>query len=135
MHEDHLNLAITERLAIARVGGSTPARRAGAVLRHGLLLLLFSAGAAEADAGQIVCPALLLEQECRVYQADLSSAPSADARDALKARYEGLLFERERACFCNPQRSWIRLTETATVPHDNLQHKVRIIQDKSSVRL
>ena len=102
--------------------GSVPVcrSRGATLLRHGLLLLLLvpsavamSASAAEAGATQSVCPALLLEHECRAYQADLTSAVSAAARNAIKARYEGLLFERERACYCNAERSWIRLTENA----------------------
>jgi hypothetical protein len=135
MGEDNSNLAAIKPLVSGRAGGRPTARLICAVLRHGLLPLLLWAGVAKAGAAQIACPALLLEHECRAYQADLSSAPSADARDALKARYESLLFERERACFCNPERSWIRLTETTIIPQDNLQHTVRNIQDKSRVRL
>jgi hypothetical protein len=123
MHDDDSNSASTERLVVCSAGGSTAARIAGAVLRHGLLLLLLApsavgipASAAEASAAQIVCPALLLDHECRAYQADMSRTATADTRDALKARYEGLLSERERACYCNPEHSWIRLTESATVP-------------------
>ncbi|HYP68696.1 MAG TPA: hypothetical protein VEP67_10670 [Thiobacillaceae bacterium] len=123
MHKDHLNLATIEPSMAGRAGGSTTARLVGAVLRYGLPLLLLApnamaipTSAAEAGAGQIACPALLLEHECRAYQAALSSASSADARDALKARYESLLFERQRACYCNPQRSWIRLTGTPLFP-------------------
>ena len=71
------------------------------------------ANAAEAGGAQIVCPALLLDHECRAYQADLNGAATANARDALKARYEGMLSERERACFCIPEHSWIRLTQTS----------------------
>ena len=114
MHEKELNLA-----GSVWVGR----HRGAALLRQGLLLLLLapsavaiSASAAEAGATQSVCPALLLEHECRAYQADLTSAVSAAARNAIKARYEGLLFERERACYCNAERSWIRLTQTSTIP-------------------
>lgn len=123
MHDDDSKSASIERLAVCSAGGSTAARIAGVVLRHGLLLFLLApsavgipASAAEAGAVQIACPALLLDHECRVYKAELSTATTADTRDALKAHYEDLLSERERACYCNPERSWIRLTETATVP-------------------
>jgi hypothetical protein len=125
MQDDDSSPASTERFAVGRAGGSSTlcARLACAVLRPGLLLLLLAPGAmaipasaAAAGAAQIVCPALLLDHECRAYKADLSSAPSADARDALKTHYEGLLVERERACYCNPERSWIRLSETAPDP-------------------
>jgi hypothetical protein len=127
MHDDDSNPASTEGLAVGRAGGRATARLASAILHNGLLLLLLAASpvatlasAAKAGATQIVCPDLLLEHECRAYQADLSGATTADARDAFKARYGGLLSERERACFCNPERSWIRLTKTATVPQNNI---------------
>jgi len=128
MQDNDSNPAGMERLAVGRAGGSPTlsARLACAVLRPGLLLLVLAPGAmampasaAETGAAQIVCSALLLDHECRAYKADLSSAPSTDARDALKAHYKGLLFERERACYCNPKRSWIRLSETAPDPRTN----------------
>ena len=133
MHEKELN----------PVGGVRVGRNRGAaLLRQGLLLLLLapsavamSASAAEAGATQSVCPALLLEHECRAYQADLTSAVSAAARNAIKARYEGLLFERERACYCNAERAWIRLTETATHPQSGFHHISRSFQDTPRIRL
>lgn len=142
MHDDGSNSAGTERLAVCGAGGSTAARLACAGLRNGLLLLLLApsavaipARAAEAGVAQIVCPALLLDHECRVYKAELSNATTADSRDALKAHYEDLLSERERACYCNPERSWIRLTETATVPEAILRRVVRGIQDRPRIGL
>jgi hypothetical protein len=121
MHDDDSNPASTARLVLCRAGGNAAARLACAGLRHGLLLLLLApsavavpASAAEAGAAQIVCPALLLNHECRSYKADLSGTTTADTRDAIKARYADLLSEREHACFCNPDRSWIQLTSTAT---------------------
>ena len=98
-----------------------PARTTYAALRYGMLLLLLLlapavvailASAAEAETPQIACPSLLLDNECRAYQAEMSSATTTDTRDALKARYADLLAEREHACSCNLGRSWIQLTST-----------------------
>lgn len=118
MHYGHSNSARSEPLYTA--------------LRYGMLLLLLApsavslpASAAQADAAQIVCPALLLDHECRAYKADMSSATTADTRDTIKARYADLLSARERACFCNPDRSWIQLTSAGSAPQDKLQRTVR----------
>ncbi len=119
MHYGHSNSARTEPLYAA--------------LRYGMLLLLLApsavslpASAAQTDGAQIVCPALLLDHECRAYKADMSSATTADTRDTIKARYADLLSARKRACFCNPDRSWIQLTSTALVPREASQDKTRI---------
>lgn len=114
MHVDDSNSATTEELTVGRAGSNPipSARLAIALLRQGLLLLLLAlgvgaipAGAAEAGGAQIVGPALLLDHECRAYQADLNGAATADARDALKGRCEGMLSQRERACYCIPEHS------------------------------
>ena len=119
MHYDHSNAARTEGLY--------------AVLRYGMLLLVLApsavaipASAAETKTAQIACPALLLDHECRAYRADLSRATTADTRDALKALYADLLSARERACFCNPEHSWIQLTSTTSAPQGASQDKPRI---------
>ncbi len=119
MRYDHSNPARTERFHAA--------------LRYGLLLLLLASGvvaipasAAQTQGTRIVCPALLLDHECRAYKADLSRAATPDMRDAIKAHYADMLSERKRACFCSPARSWIQLTSTALAPHDDNQDKARI---------
>ena len=128
MHYDHSN--------------SAPSARLYAGLRYGMLLLALApavvaipANAADANATQPACPSLLLDHECRAYQADMSTATTADTRDAIKARYADLLSERERACFCIPERSWIQLTSTAAPTQSNLRREMRNSQDKPKIRL
>lgn len=128
MHYDHVNSTRYESLYAA--------------LRHGLLLVMLApataaipASAADAQAARIACPALLLDHECRAYKADMSNAATADTQDAIKARYANLLSERKRACFCNPERSWIQLTSTALTPQDNQRRTLRSSQDRARIRL
>ena len=128
MHYDHSN--------------STRSKNLYAGLRYGMLLLMLAptvvaipANAAEAKATQLACPALLLDHECRAYQADMSTATTADTQDAIKARYADLLSERERACFCSPERSWIQLTSTASTPQDTPRRGLKNSQDKPRIRL
>ena len=91
--------------------------------RCGILLLLLAASApalqanaAESVASRLICPPLMLDNECRVYRSEIANAATTQTRDAVKARYAALLSERKRACYCNPERSWIPVTPTTTAP-------------------
>ena len=88
-------------------------------------MLAFAAGAeARQGSRQLVCPALLTEQECLVYHAEKRQARSARARTLLETRYADLL--RERALLCPPAevRDVAAATEDGPNPRPGAQRRI-----------
>lgn len=87
-------------------------------LRHMVWLVVLAACvttlrslAGQPELPAIACHPLMLDQECRDYLADMASATTPHARDAIQVRYELLLQEREQSCPCNLGHGWSRIRQ------------------------